>query len=93
MTAYVHRLAPGWIGAPVFRAGSVLMRKLGAALRAVQCAQMVSALNQLPDTYLREAGLGRDDIPDHARRTIYGDAAAEPRVRAYAPADRGISTT
>ena len=78
MTAYVHRLAlaTGWIEAPVFRAGSVLLRKMGAALQAVQCAQMISVLNQLPDSCLREAGLRRDEIPEHAHRTIYGDAAA-----------------
>ena len=54
---------------------------MGAALQAVQCAQMISVLNQLPDTHLREAGLRRDDIPEHARRTIYGDAAAGSRAR------------
>ena len=83
MTAYVHRLAlaAGWIEAPVFRAGSTVLRKMGAALRAVQCAQMISVLNQLPDTYLREAGLRRGDIPEHARRTIYGDSATAPRAR------------
>jgi hypothetical protein len=54
---------------------------MGAALQAVQCAQMISVLNQLPDTCLREAGLRRDDIPEHARRTIYGDAAAGSRAR------------
>jgi hypothetical protein len=82
MTAYVHRLAlaTGWIEAPVFRAGSMVLRKMGAALQAVQCAQMVSVLNQLPDTYLREAGLRRDDLPEYARRTIYGDVAANSRT-------------
>jgi hypothetical protein len=65
MTAYVHRLAlaTGWIEAPVFRAGSLLVRKMGAGLQAVQYAQMISVLNQLPDTYLNEAGLRRHDIP------------------------------
>ncbi len=83
MTAYVHRLAlaTGWIEGPVFRAGSVLLRKMGAALQAVQCAQMASVLNQLPDNCLSEAGLRRDDIPEHARRTIYGDAATGSRAR------------
>jgi uncharacterized protein YjiS (DUF1127 family) len=83
MTAYVHRLAlaTGWIEAPGSRAGSMVLRKMGAALRAVQCGQMISVLNQLPDTCLREAGLRREDIPEHARRTIYGDAAAESRAR------------
>ncbi|HUE44862.1 MAG TPA: hypothetical protein VMO81_01310 [Aestuariivirgaceae bacterium] len=77
MTAYVHRLAlaAGWIEAPGSRAGSRLVRKMGAALQAVQCAQMISVLNQLPDKCLREAGLRRDDIPEHARRTIYGEAS------------------
>ena len=83
MTAHVHRaaLAAGWIEAPVFRAGTRVVRKLGAALQAVQCARMVSVMNQLPDTYLREAGLRRDDLPEYARRTIYGDAAAGSRPR------------
>ena len=83
MTAYVHRLAlaTGWIEAPVFRAGSTVIRKMGAALQAVQCAQMVSVMNQLPDTYLSEAGLRREDLPEHARRTIYGDAATTARAR------------
>ena len=78
MTASMHRLAlaAGWIEAPVSRAGSTVLRKMTAALLAVQCAQMISVLNQLPDNCLREAGLRRDDIPEHARRTIYGDAAA-----------------
>jgi uncharacterized protein YjiS (DUF1127 family) len=77
MTAYVHRLAlaAGWIEAPGSRAGATLVRKMGAALQAVQCAQMISVLNQLPDTCLSETGLRRADIPEHARRTIYGDAA------------------
>lgn len=83
MTAYVQSLAlaRGWIEAPVYRAGSTLVRKMGAALQAVQCAQMASVLNQLPDTYLREAGLRRDDIPEYARRTIYGDASTRSRIR------------
>jgi uncharacterized protein YjiS (DUF1127 family) len=87
MTSYVHRLAPAigwamdWIEAPLFRAGSVFVRRMGAALQAVQCAQMVSVLNQLPDTYLSEAGLRRDDIPEYARRAIYGDAAAGSRAQ------------
>jgi uncharacterized protein YjiS (DUF1127 family) len=83
MTAYVHRLAlaTGWIEAPVSRAGSTVLRKMGAALQAVQCAQMISVLNQLPDTCLSEAGLRRHDIPEHARRAIYGDAAAGSRAR------------
>jgi uncharacterized protein YjiS (DUF1127 family) len=77
MTAYMHRvaLAAGWIEAPGSRAGSILMRKMGAALQALQYAQMVAVLHQLPDTCLSEAGLRRDEIPEHARRTIYGDAA------------------
>jgi hypothetical protein len=78
MTAYVQRLAlaTGWIEAPVHRAGSTVLRKMNAALQAVHCAQMISLLNQLPDNCLREAGLRRADISEHARRTIYGDAAA-----------------
>jgi uncharacterized protein YjiS (DUF1127 family) len=81
MTTFAHRLAPaiGWatgrIEPPVFRAGCTIVRKMHAALRAVQCAQMISVLNQLPDNCLREAGLRRDDIPQHARRTIYGEAS------------------
>lgn len=83
MTAYVHRLAlaAGWIEASGSRAGSTVLRKLGAALQAVQCARMISVLNRLPDTCLHEAGLRRDDLPDHARRTIHGDAAVAPAVR------------
>jgi uncharacterized protein YjiS (DUF1127 family) len=83
MTAYVHRLAlaTGWSEALVLRAGSTVLRKMHAALRAVQCAQMISVLNQLPDNCLREAGVRRDDIPEHAHRTIYGDAPAGSRTR------------
>lgn len=83
MTAHVQRLAlaAGWIETPRFRAGATLLRKLGAGLQHIQYAQMVSVLNQLPDTYLSEAGLRRDDLPEHARRTIYGDAAAPSRAR------------
>ena len=75
MTEIAPRLAPaigwatGWI-----EPGSTIRRKMSAALKAVQCAQMVSVLNQLPDTYLREAGLRREDLPEHARRTICGKA-------------------
>ena len=45
---------------------------LGAGLRAMQYGQMVSVLNQLPDIHLKEAGLRRSDIPEHARRAVYG---------------------
>jgi uncharacterized protein YjiS (DUF1127 family) len=75
MTAYVHRLAlaAGWIEAPASRAGSTLVRKLGAGLQRIQYAQMVSALNQLPESCLHEAGLRRRDIPERAHQVIYGD--------------------
>jgi uncharacterized protein YjiS (DUF1127 family) len=70
MTADVHR---GWIEDPLLRAGSVIARTLRAGLKSIQYGQMISVLNRLPDTYLNEAGLRRCDIPEHARRSVYGD--------------------
>jgi uncharacterized protein YjiS (DUF1127 family) len=34
---------------------------------------MVAVLNRLPDEYLKQAGLRRCDIPEHARRLVYGE--------------------
>ena len=65
-------IARGWSDSQLFRAGSSVGRKFGAGLQALQYAQMIAVLNRLPDTYLDEAGLRRCDIPDHARRAIYG---------------------
>ena len=61
-----------WSENPLLRSGSTLGRKFGAGLQALQYAQMIAVLNRLPDTYLDEAGLRRSDIPEHARRAIYG---------------------
>jgi uncharacterized protein YjiS (DUF1127 family) len=54
------------------RAGSTVGRKVRAGLKALQYAQMIAVMNRLPDDYLAKAGLRRGDIPEHARRAIYG---------------------
>ena len=64
--------ATNWSNGKMLRAGSSVGRKVGAGLQALQYAQMIAVLNRLPDTYLDEAGLRRCDIPEHARRAIYG---------------------
>ena len=71
MTAFDHRLAlaGGGIEAPWRRVRSALSR----GLKGLQYGQMISVLNRLPDTYLNEAGLRRPDIPDFARRAVYGE--------------------
>ena len=75
MTAGIHASAPA--GAPMagslLRALSRLARGLGAGLKRLQYAQMVAALDRLPDRYLKQAGLRRSDIPEYARRAIYGE--------------------
>lgn len=68
--------AKGWSDNQLFRAGSSLGRNLGAGLQAVQYAQMISVMNRLPEDCLDKAGLRRGDIPELARRAIYGDAPA-----------------
>ena len=75
MTADVHVTGPAGArtAGPGLRALSTFARGLGAGLRAVQYGQMVSVLNRLPDRHLKEAGLRRSDIPEHARRAIYGE--------------------
>ena len=55
------------------RARSALSRKLAAGLKALQYARMVSVMHRLSDSHLATAGLRRRDIPEHARRSIYGD--------------------
>ena len=59
------------------KADSPMVRKVAhkfeAMMKAMQHAQMVSALNRVPDIYLNEAGVRRCDIPGHARRLVYGD--------------------
>jgi uncharacterized protein YjiS (DUF1127 family) len=55
------------------RVASSVGRRFRAAMKSMQYAQMVSALNRVPDTYINEAGLRRCDIPGHARRLVYGD--------------------
>ena len=70
-TAIDSRLASS--GEPGRRRLADLVRGLRAGLRAVQYGQMVSVLNRLPDRQLKEAGLRRSDIPEHARRAVYGD--------------------
>jgi uncharacterized protein YjiS (DUF1127 family) len=65
--------ARSWSDSPLLRAGSSLGRKVAAGLRALQYAQMISVLNRLPDDHLVKVGLRRSDIPEHARRAVYGD--------------------
>jgi len=71
MTAFDHRLPPARLGieAPWRRARSALDR----GLKRIQYARMISVLNRLPDTYLKESGLRRCDIPEHARWAVYGE--------------------
>lgn len=71
MTTYDHRLATagGAIETAVPRGRSALAR----GLKRIHYAQMVSVLNRLPDIYLNESGLRRGDIPEHARRLVYGE--------------------
>ena len=71
-TAIATNRATGWSDSQLFRACSSVGRKVGAGLQALQYAQMIAVLNRLPDTYLNEAGLRRCDIPEHARRAIFG---------------------
>ena len=75
MTAYDHRLASAAssITAPLSRAVSSLARSVGAGLRRVQYAQMVSVLHRMSDRHLNDAGIRRRDIPELARRLVYGD--------------------
>lgn len=69
MTDHVQRGPIEW---PMPRAVALLGRSLGNGMRHIQYGQMVSVLNRLPDSCLAEAGLRRRDIPDHARRAVYG---------------------
>jgi uncharacterized protein YjiS (DUF1127 family) len=71
MTAIDHRLTPAESGieAQWRRVRSAFSR----GLKALQYGQMISALNRLPDICLKEAGLRRRDIPDFARRAVYGE--------------------
>lgn len=71
MTVFDHRLgtAGAAVEAPWCRVRSVLSR----GLKVIQYGQMISVLNRMPDTYLKEAGLRRRDIPEHARRAVYGE--------------------
>ena len=71
--------ATNWSDSQLFRAGSSVGRKFAAGLQSLQYAQMIGVLNRLPDTYLDGAGLRRCDIPEHARRAIYGDESAGRR--------------
>lgn len=66
----------GWSDNRLFRAGSTFRRSFGAGLQALQYAQMIAVMNRLPDDYLAKAGLRRCDIPEHARRAIYGEETA-----------------
>lgn len=72
-------IATNWSDSQLFRAGSSVGRKLGAGLQAVQYAQMIAVMNRLPDDYFEKAGLRRADIPEQARRAIYGEEVAGPR--------------
>jgi uncharacterized protein YjiS (DUF1127 family) len=68
MTAHAWRIEESGL-----RLRSPLGRILRAVLRNVQYGQMVAVLNRLPDVYLKQAGLRRCDIPEHARRLVYGE--------------------
>lgn len=74
MTTYEHRFDTAATGAGTFarRTGRWLGGRMATGLRRIQYGQMVSVLNQLPDIYLQEAGIRRCDIPEHARRAVYG---------------------
>jgi uncharacterized protein YjiS (DUF1127 family) len=74
MTTYDDRPATTvkWLDAPARHVWCRLGRSLRTGLKHVQYAQMVSVLNRLPDVYLKEAGLRRCDISEHARRSIFG---------------------
>ena len=73
MTAFDHRLGSGaWFKGPTAGTRTVLDR-LKAGLKMLQYGQMISVLNRLPDSYLAESGLQRRDIPELARRAVYGD--------------------
>ncbi len=78
-TAIAMKLARGWSDSPLVRAGSTIRRSFAAGLLALQYAQMIAVMNRLPDDYLEKAGLRRGDIPEHARRAIYGDEPAGRR--------------
>jgi uncharacterized protein YjiS (DUF1127 family) len=69
-------IATGWTDSPLSRASSTIRRNFGAGLQALQYAQMIAVMNRLPDDYLDKAGLRRGEIPEHARRAIYGDEPA-----------------
>lgn len=82
MTAYAHRhpAVGRWTGTPMFRAGTSAVGTLasraarvsGRGFRAMQYARLLSAMHQLPDSCLNDAGLRRSDLPEHCRRAIYG---------------------
>jgi uncharacterized protein YjiS (DUF1127 family) len=69
MTALYHHHAADRLGTASLQVRSMLSR----GLKALQYGQMISGLNRMPDTYLKEAGLRRRDIPDFARRAVYGE--------------------
>ena len=69
MTAIDHHHATAWLETAVFHVRSAFSR----GLKGLQYGQMISVLNRLPDTYLKQAGLRRPDIPDFARRAVYGE--------------------
>lgn len=69
MTDYAHR---GWTQSHMPGAVLLLGRALQRGVKRLQYGQMISVLNRLPESRLKDAGLRRRDIPDHARRAIYG---------------------
>jgi hypothetical protein len=85
MTAYAHRhtAVSRWTGTPMFRAGTSTVARLarraarvsGRGFRAMQYARLLSAMHQLPDSCLNQAGLRRSDLPEHCRRAVYGHDA------------------
>jgi len=69
MTAFEHHPATDWIETASLRVRSTLWR----GLKAIQYGQMISVLNRMPDILLNDIGLRRSDIPEHARRAVYGE--------------------
>ena len=69
MTVFEHHHAAAWLETASLHVRSAFSR----GLKALQYGQMVSVLNRLPDICLKEAGLRRWDIPDFARRAVYGE--------------------
>lgn len=64
-----HTATAGGRSRPLAR----LAAALGAAVKRLQCARMVTALGQLSDSQLAEIGIARSEIAAHAHRLVHGD--------------------